>query len=80
MEKPTLYIFRGQEFWMISFQGMPEEEDLRNSPAGSLPGVVATRFARDVDVEVVLKEVKVKNPACEVRLLNWDRPKRDYQP
>lgn len=80
MKKQTLYIFRGQEFWMISFQGMPEEEDLRNSPEDCLPGVVATQFARDADVEVVLKEVKAKNPAYEVRLLNWDRPKRDYQP
>jgi hypothetical protein len=80
VKKPTLYIFRGKEFWMISSRGMPEEEDLRNSPEGSLPGVVATRFARDADVEMVLKEVKVTNPAYEVRLLNWDRPKRDYQP
>lgn len=41
---------------MISFQGMPEEEDLRNSAAGSFRGVVATRFGRDADVEAVLKE------------------------
>lgn len=56
MKKPILYIFRGKKFWMISFQGMPEEEDLRNSAAGSFRGVVATRFGRDADVEAVLKE------------------------
>ncbi|MGH7408726.1 MAG: hypothetical protein ACREKF_12060 [Candidatus Methylomirabilales bacterium] len=80
MKKPILYIFRGDKSWMISFQGMPEEDDMQDFLAGLRPGVVATRFARDTDVEVVLKEVKAKNPAYEVRLLNWDRPKRDYVP
>ncbi len=80
MKKPILYIFRGDKSWMISSRGMPEEEDMRDFMAGSPPGVVATRFARDADVEVVLREVQASNPAEEVRLLNWDRPKRDYQP
>lgn len=65
---------------MISFQGMPDEENMPALLAGSFPGVVATRFARDTDVEVVLKDVNAGNPECEVRLLNWDRPKRDYEP
>jgi hypothetical protein len=78
VKKPTLYIFRGEKSWMISFRGMPEEEDMRDFMAGSPPGVVATRFERDTDVEVVLKDVKAWNPAYEVRLLNWDRPKRDW--
>ena len=80
MKKPILYIFRGEKSWMISFQGMPEEEDMRDFLAGLVPGVIATRFARDADIEVVLKEVKARNPAYEVRVLNWDRPKRDYEP
>ena len=80
MKKQILYIFRGDKSWMISFRGMPEEEDMRDFLARLAPGVIATQFARDTDVEVVLKEVKAKNPAYEVRVLNWDRPKRDYQP
>lgn len=65
---------------MISLQGMPEEEDMRDSPAGSRPTAVPTPFTRDADVEVVLKEVQARNPACYVRVLNWHRPKRDYLP
>lgn len=64
---------------MISYYGMPEDDGISGSPADTSPSVVPAAFPREADVEVVLKEVQRLHPGHEVRVLNWDRPKRDYQ-
>lgn len=78
-KRPTLYVFRGKHSWMVSFHGMPEGEVTSKSPAGT-SSQVPTAFSRETDIEVVLKEVKRQHPGYDVRVLNWDRPKRDFFP
>ncbi len=34
----------------------------------------------EVDVEIALRMVQAEFPDYDIRVLNWDRPKRDYSP
>jgi hypothetical protein len=65
---------------MISYHGMPEDDEIRELPADTPSYLVPTPFSREADVEVVFKEVRRRHPEYDVRILNWDRAKRDYQP
>jgi hypothetical protein len=77
LNKPTLYLFRGETVWMLSLRGIPEEDDLDSHSLTASPTIVPTAISRDVDVEAALRLVQVQHPESEVRILNWHRPKRD---
>jgi len=55
--KPILYLVHGETMWMLSLRGIPEDEDMKPGSGSSSPTIVPTPFARDVDVERVLREV-----------------------
>lgn len=57
MPKPILYLVHGETMWMLSLRGIPEDEDMKPGSGSSSPTIVPTPFARDVDVERVLREV-----------------------
>ena len=80
MEKPIAYLFRGERFWMLSLGGIPEGDELRDSPPGSNPDITPTAFSREADVELVLRAVRAANSGHDIRVLNWHRPKRDFTP
>ncbi len=40
----------------------------------------AINLPYDVDVETALRVVQAELPDYDIRVLNWDRPKRDYSP
>ena len=77
MNKAILYLFRGEEFWMVSLRGIPEDEDLAPGSRASSSTIVPTDLPRDVDVETAFRKIQAQNPTSEVRILNWNRPKRD---
>ena len=70
MPKPILYLFRGEDAWMLS-QDIPEDE------GGLPPRAAATSLRRDVDVETVLNTLQAEMPDYHIRLASWHRPKRD---
>jgi hypothetical protein len=75
--QPIVYLYRGKSVWQVSLRGIPEEDDLGpGSPADPLTAV-PTPFPRDMDVETALRATRGLYPAHDVRILNWDRPKRD---
>ena len=77
LTKPLLYLFRGKTVWMLSFRGIPEDEDLTMSGEAASPTIVPTAVPRAVDGETAFRPVPVQHPTAEVRILNWHRPKRD---
>jgi hypothetical protein len=77
LNKPILYLFRGETVWMVSLRGIPEEEDLDSPSLAVSPTIVPLTISRDVEVETALRLTQVKHPESEVRILNWYRPKRD---
>lgn len=57
MTKPILYLVRGERVWMLSLRAIPEDEGLTPDSGPSLPTIVPTPFARDLDMERVLRAV-----------------------
>lgn len=70
--KPILYLCRGERTWLLS-QDIAEEE-------GSRPYFTATQISRDVDGETALRIVQAELPDYDIRVMNWQRPKRDNTP
>jgi hypothetical protein len=74
MSKPILYLYRGEQAWMLS-QEIPEDGQWPTATPISLPG--GLELPRGLDVENALKRARAARPGYEVRVMNWHRPKRD---
>ena len=66
MPKPILYLFRGEQGWMLS-----RDERATSAPI-PFPGL-----PRGLDVEEALERTKEACPSYEIRVMEWHRPKRD---
>ena len=62
---------------MLSFRGIPEDEELKPGAVASSPTTFSTAIPRKMEVEEALRTVQAQRPDAEVRILNRRRPKRD---
>lgn len=77
MTKPTRYLCRGETVWKVSLRGIPEDEDLQPRSRASAPTTVPTAIPRGVEGEATLRAVQGQHRDADVRMLNWQRQKRD---
>ncbi len=70
MPKPIVYLCRGSRTWLLS-QDIADDEGARSY-------ITATQVPRDVDMETALQMVQAELPEYDIRVLNWQRPKRDH--
>ena len=69
MPKPIVYLFRGNQTWMVS-QDVADDGGVRSR-------LIPTLLPRDVNVETALQAVRAELPDYDIRVLNWNRPQRD---
>ncbi len=72
MPKRIVYLCRGTWTWLLC-QNIADGEGVRSHFS-------AIKIPYDVDVETALRMVQAEFPDYDIRVLNWDRPKRDYSP
>jgi hypothetical protein len=72
MPKPIVYLFRGDQTWMVS-QTIADDRGVR-------PRFIPTLLSRDVDVETALQTVRAELPDYDIRILNWHHPAGDPSP
>ena len=74
MPKPILYLFRGEQAWLLS-PAFPEDGQRPTAAPILLPG--GLELPRGLDVEAALTRARAVRPGYEIRVMNWHRPKRD---
>jgi hypothetical protein len=74
MPKPLLYLFRGEQAWMLS-RDIPDDGECPTATPALLPG--GLEFPRELEVEAALKRARAARPGYEIRVMNWHRPKQD---